>query len=308
MRLAANAPWTVATVVAVILASLLSGALHGALAHSIIHHWGFGVDTFTHGYLRGVVTSNYLVDHPAAILSTVAMIVLFVGAIELRYGSMAAISVWFLATWVATGIGIVVWLPLSLAGTARPVAEVAAAEVGSSAATWCAFGVVLGYPAVWTGLWRVAGIAAGALLIGELVVLRTFTSVEHLAAFGFGTLILSRVFVGRVRPISGSPRALSRLLTALAGFMTILTIPLPESHLFLPLMALFGTVLIAGAVVVAVPDTLLLALLIPAALLTLMNVPNIATALVYAAAIAWPLRDRIHLWASPAVQHRRVIS
>jgi hypothetical protein len=74
-------------------------------------------------------------------------------------------------------------------------------------------------------------------------------------------------------------------MAVLAGLLALLTAILPRSHVLMPALVAISVATILAALVVSVPDAVLFLLLILGGILATLNVPNVVTILVYAAAI-----------------------
>lgn len=284
-----SAPFTMLSLAGVIVFSAVAGALGERLSDARTDRWGLGPESISSLHVWGLFTANYLVDKPIAIISTVVMTVVFLGWVEVRYGLLAAVVTWFAGTWAGTLLAVLAWWPFALLGIARPLADVAIAEVGSSAATWAAVGVTLGWPGAWSGGSLAGGLAATAFLVGLLAVKQTFTDVEHLAAFAFGMLVLAPLLAGRARPVALDSTFLTRLLVGLSGITALLT-AWTVGGAGWPLMVVAGTLLVALAVW-PVSRVLTLALLAAGGAASVLATPNPAAIAVFvgaAALLLWP--------------------
>lgn len=285
-----SAPFTILSLAGILTASAAAGALTDHLSGAQIERWGFGPESLTSPRVWGLFTANYLVDKPVAIISTVVMTAVFIGWVEIRYGLLAAIVTWFTGTWAATLLAALVWWPFALLGVAGSLADAAeVAEVGSSAATWTAVGVALGWPGAWSGGSLAGGLAATAFLSGMLAVKHTFTDVEHLAALAFGAVVLAPLLAGRVRPVDLDPAFVTRLLVGLSGITALLTAWVIGGSGW-PVMVGTGAALLALAAWPG-PRILTLALLAAGGAASVLATPNPATIAIVvgaAALLLWP--------------------
>lgn len=281
-------PFTIAALVIVVTASAATGALTGKLSGAQVHRWGLGPKSITSFRLWGLFTANFLVDKPVAILSSVVMIALFIGWAELRYGLWAALITWFTSTWATVVLAALIWWPIALLGLARPLADVVVADVGSSAATWAALGLALGWPGAWPAVSMLAGLAALAFLTTLLVMKHTFTDLVHLVAFGYGALILAPLFTNWARPVHLAPAFITRLLVGLSGVSALLTALVVGGSAW-PVMVVAGAALALLAIRPG-PRVLTLALLAIGGVASVMATPNPATIVVFVGAAAFLIR------------------
>lgn len=286
-----RAPFTIASLAGIFIACLATGALWQPLSEAQIERWGLGPASISNLRLWGLFTANYLVDKPVAIISTVVMVVLFLGWVEVRYGWFPAAITWFASTWASTLLAALAWWPFALFDRARPLADVAVTEVGSSAATWSALGVALGWPGAWSGWSLAAGLATTAFLTRLLAVNRTFTDLEHVTAFAFGTFVLAPLLAGRARPVTIDPGFVTRLLVGLSGATALLTAwVIGGSSRTVAIVA--GVALLVLSVRPA-SRWLTLLLLAIGGVASVMATPNPATIGVYIGAIALLLRPML---------------
>lgn len=284
-----SAPFSIGSLVTLLAVCLATGALTGRLTEEQIDRWGLGPEAITSLHIWGLVTANYLVDKPVAIISTVVMVVVFLGWVEVRYGLLAAVVTWFVGTWAGTLLAALAWWPFALSGMARPLGEVAIAEVGSSAATWAALGVALGWPGAWSDGSLAGGLASTAFLLGLLAAKRTFTDVEHVAAFALGTLVLAPLFAGRARPVDLDPAFVTRLLVGFSGITALLTAWIVGGSGW-PVMVVAGAALVVLATW-PMSRVLTLALLAAGGAACILATVNPATIAVFSGAAAlllWP--------------------
>ena len=279
-------PWTLTTLTIVLIFNAVEGTLRAKPTEALLQRFGLGLDTLGDGKFWTLFSAIYMLDHPKAVLSTLAVIALYVGVYENLAGTWAAIAAWFLGTWATVTFAPLLWLPFAWLGWARPVTQVATAEFGSSASTWCCLGAAAGLPWAWRGWRRWAGLAGVALLLGRFAAYRSYTDVEHIAAFGFGVFAIA-VWA---RPSARPPRPrvdvdrwqMARLGVALAGLLVAVTGLLvgtldARDALAALLVALGMTLLAAALVTPRRADPLVLALLVVAGMLAISQIPNVAT-------------------------------
>ncbi|GEM_PF-5599912 len=284
-----NIPFTIVSLIMILVASTAAGVMSGPISETQTNRWGLGDESISRLRLWGLFTANYLIDKPVAIISTFVMVIVFLGWIEIRYGTMAAVATWFTGTWVATVVAAIIWWPFALLGIAQPLADVAIPEVGSSAATWTALGVVLGWPGKWSRGSLVAGLASTTFLTALLIDHRTFTSVEHLVAFAFGMLVVAPMLAGCARPVYLDPAFAARFLVGLSGVTALLT-AVSVGGTGWPVMVIAGVALVILGVwpISPIPT---LALLAVGGVASVLATPNPATIVVFlgaAAILVWP--------------------
>ena len=220
-------PWTLLTMVAIVMVAVLSNTLTRPPTPEQFERWGVGLDAISSGAVWKFLPSIYLVDHPEAVLSSVTLVALFVGIYEYQMGIRWTLALWFLATPISQLVAIAGWFLASRFLDLALLSTVAQSEVGSSAACWAALAAWIGWPPAWRG-WRLAaGGAIVALLTLLLVDGRTFTDVEHLAAFATGAWLFGaaqRVASAERRPFLGSWLTAGRLCGALAGVIALLIV------------------------------------------------------------------------------------
>ncbi len=207
----------------------------------MIDRWGVGVQALIDGKLWTIVTSNFLIDHPVAIISTVVLAIVATGVCELLYGPWRAAFAWFMGTWAPLALAIVLLLPAHLLHMQGTIDRLMISEVGSSTATWCCAGAIVGFPWLLGGWRRFVGIAAIALLTAILVVRPDFTSVEHFTAI-FTGMALQRAWRMRPSHLGTVTRDTgARLMAIICGvvFLTevVLTGVKPSSVALLPIGA-----------------------------------------------------------------------
>jgi hypothetical protein len=190
-------PWAVGSVAVIVVVAFVTGTVQHLPSDALINRWGVGVRALIQGKLWTVVTSNFLIDHPPAIISTVVLAVVATGGCELRFGTARTILVWFTGTWAPLLLAAVLLVPTHLLNAHGATDRLMISEVGSSTSTWCCAGAIIGVPWLVRGWQRIAGVAAFALLFGALYIHQTFTSIEHLTAVLSGMALYA---VWRDRP------------------------------------------------------------------------------------------------------------
>jgi hypothetical protein len=179
-------PWAAGSVAVIVIVAFTNGTLTRLTTDAQINRWGIGVRALLHGKIWTIVTSNFLIDHQTAIISTVVLSIVATGVCELRFGSWRAAFAWFMGTWAPLILAVILLFPAHLLHDQGLINRLMISEVGSSTATWCCAGAVVGFPLLVRDWRRIVGFAALALLVAILFVHTTFTSVEHFSAIGTG--------------------------------------------------------------------------------------------------------------------------
>jgi hypothetical protein len=285
-------PWAIGSVAVIVVVAFGTGSLKHPPSDALVNRWGVGASALAQGKLWTIVTSNFLIDHPAAIISTVVLAIVATGVCELLYGTWRAAFAWFMGTWAPLILAIILLLPAHLMYARGTVDRLTLSEVGSSTATWCCAGAIVGFPWLVRGWRRFVGLAAIALLIAILFVHRTFTSVEHFTAI-FTGMALQYAWRGRPsRLTTVSRETAARLMCIICGAVYLIELALTgftrESIALLPI----------GIALVTLSTFVARRIDVPLAILTLVGgvlanvlVPNAATILAVGAAL-WLLLYR----------------
>lgn len=299
VRLVRAIPWTTASLVVILTVALATGTLAHPPSPELLKNAGFSLEQVRAGDVWQLFTANYIVDHPNAMLSSLVLVAVMVGAYEYRYGVRWAIIVWFAGTLAATLIAVPIWHVAVVAFDGTPVSAVATAEVGSSAACWCAAGAWLGWPSVWYGRVRVLAALAIGALVTLLIVHHTFTDLEHLVAFGTGALFFGALHLRtqpRVRDIGWDTAGIGYVLSALLGLLVISLAFIAADGWLFPAQIAGGSALVGISLPMLLRDRRLqIALVLAVSLLASLAQLNVWIALVAGAAVAC-------LW----VDHRQV--
>ncbi len=284
--LARQIPWAIGSVVIIVVVAFVTGSLEHLPSDAMVNRWGIGVRALMQGKLWTIVTSNFLIDHPAAIISTVVLAVVATGVCELRFGTLRAAFAWFLGTWAPLMLAAVLLIPTHLLNAQGATDRLMISEVGSSTATWCCAGAIVGFPWLVRDWRRVVGIAAIGLLVAILYVHRTFTSIEHFTAI-FSGMALHHAWKGRPSRLGTFTRdSAARLMAIICGAVFLIELALTglttTSFALLPI----GVLLIVGSVLLVKNSDLPLAVLVAAGgVLANVLVPNAATILAVGAAL-----------------------
>jgi hypothetical protein len=290
----------VTTAVVIVAVALANGTLGHATSQSAIDRWGVGLEALRRGRLWTMLTGNALIDHPTAIISTIVLAVVATGACELRFGTPRTIFIWFLGTWAPLLVALLL-LPIAHAlGDAGAVRRLMESEVGSSTATWCCAGAVLGVPWRQRDWRRPLGVGFSLFLLALLAVRPTFTSIEHLVAYGSG-MLAAVAFAGvHPKPVALARADLGRLLAIVCAAVFAVETALPQVSGGLAALALLAVALAITLLALQAPirfDPLLAALVALGGALALVELPNAATVLALVAAL-WLLLER---WIRRAV-------
>ncbi len=291
-NVARQIPWAIGSVAVIVVVAFAAGSLQHLPSDALINRWGVGVRALIHFKLWTIITSNFLIDHPAAIISTVVLAIVATGVCELRFGTWRTAFAWFMGTWAPLILAIILLLPTHLLNAQGATDRLMISEVGSSTATWCCAGAIVGFPLLVRDWRRVVGLAAIGLLVAILFVHRTFTSVEHFTAIFTGMALHHAWQKQPSRLDSVNRDTAARLMTIISGAVFLIELPLTgvtvTSFALLPL----------GIVVILVPilvsrnvDLPLAALVLVGGVLANVLVPNAATILAVGAAL-WLLLYR----------------
>ena len=247
LRIAEQIPWAILSVVAIVLVSAAAGLFEHYPSDALLSRWGIGIRGLLHGKIWTIVTSNFLIDHPVAIISTVVLSILATGVCELRFGTWRTIFIWFTGTWaplVAAAVGLI---PAHLMHAPGTIDRLMVSEVGSSTATWCCVGAIAGVPFFVRG-WRLfAGLSALLLLLAILILMRTFTDIEHITALLSG-MVLSKIwdrYPSKLGILTREPSG--RLLALTCGAVFLIQVPLASASVMNAALGIIGLTLILAA-------------------------------------------------------------
>lgn len=291
-------PWAVGSVTVIILVAFAAGSLQHLPSDSLVNRWGVGVRGLLHGKLWTIVTSNFLIDHPAAIVSTVVLAIVATGVCELRFGTLRAAFAWFMGTWTPLALAFVLLIPTHLLHAQGATDRLMISEVGSSTATWCCAGAIVGFPWLVQSWRRFVGLAAIALLIGILVVRPDFTSVEHFTAI-FTGMALEMIWRNRPSKLDRISRdTAARLMAIICGIVFLIELVLVGLSFPSVVLVTIGLLLIAISILVRHGIEIALAILIAVGgVLANVLLPNAATILAAGAGL-WLVLYRGH-WTLP---------
>ncbi|HEX3721402.1 MAG TPA: hypothetical protein VHV31_01345 [Nitrolancea sp.] len=279
-------PWAVGSVAMIIIVAFANGSLRHLTTDSQITRWGIGVRALLHGKLWTIITSNFLIDHPTAIISTVVLSIVATGVCELCFGTWRAAFAWFMGTWAPLVLAIILLLPAHLLHHHAEVHRLLISEVGSSTATWCCAGAVVGFPLFVRDWRRIVGLAALALLVVILFVHPTFTSLEHFSAIGTG-MALHHAWQRQPSRLGAVSRSTAtRLMSIVCG--SVFLIELALTGLWWGSIALLpiGLILIGVSLLVSRDvDWLLAALVAVGGIVANILEPNAATVLAVGAVL-----------------------
>ncbi len=247
LTVAERIPWALLSVTVIVIASAAAGLFEHYPSDSILRHWGIGIRGLLHGKIWTIITSNFLIDHPVAIISTVVLSILATGACELRFGTWRTILIWFTGTWAPLVVAALGLIPAHLLHAQGTVDRLMISEVGSSTATWCCVGAIAGVPFFVKG-WRLfAGLSALLLLLAILVLTRTFTDIEHITALLSG-MALSKVWDQQPSHLNILTREpTGRLLAITCGAVFLIQVPLASASVLNAALAIIGATLILAA-------------------------------------------------------------
>ncbi len=213
--------------------ALWTGTLDHPPTSAQFEAYGFGFESLRDGKFQGLVAGIYFVDHPAAAISSIALIGLFVGLYEYRYGLRWTIAVWFVGTLATTFLGILLVALVSFVFNIRPISAIVTYDVGASASCWCALGAIAGWPVRWRGWRLVVGVGGGLVLVALGVTGQTYTDVGHIIAFCVG-VILFGALESRLKPsiriYDGNWLTLGFLVAGLSGILVIVVAQIDEPH------------------------------------------------------------------------------
>ncbi len=303
LTIAKQIPWSLLSVTAIVIFSASAGLFDHYPSDSLLNLWGVGLRGLVHGKIWTVVTSNFLIDHPVAIVSTVVLSIVATGACELRFGSWRTILVWFMGTWTPLVVAAFLLIPAHLTHATGTIDRLTISEVGSSTATWCCVGAIVGVPFLVRG-WRLfVGLSAVLLLVTILVITRTFTDIEHITALVSG-MLLSKVWNKQPSHLDVLTREpAGRLLAITCGAVFLIQIPLTNATVANEVLAVIGAALIlASLFLTRRSDAIFVILLITGGLLANVLVLNAATILAVGAAL-W-LRLYRGPWTLPEASTR----
>ena len=251
VELAREIPWAIGSVGVIVLVAFLAGSLNHLPSDLTINRWGIGVRAIMQGKFWTIVTSNFLIDHPAAIISTVVLAIVATGVCELRFGTGRAAFAWFMGTWAPLLLAAILLIPTHLLNAQGATDRLMISEVGSSTATWCCAGAIVGFPWLVRDWRRIVGVAAIGLLVAILFVHRTFTSIEHFTAI-FTGMALHHAWKDRPSRLGVIRRdTAARMMSIICGVVFLIELALtgltPSSIALLPM----GVLLIGVSVLMS---------------------------------------------------------
>ncbi len=290
--MAKHIPWTLISVTIIVIVTVASGTLEHLPTNSTLNRWGIGIRALLHGKVWTIVTSNYFVDHPVAIISTVILSIVATGACELRFGTWRTVLIWFTGTWVPLIVAALLLIPAHLLHLQGTFDRLMISEVGSSTSTWCCVGAIASVPWLVRG-WRLfAGLSAILLLVVILVLHHTFTSVEHITALLSG-MALSGIWndqPSRLGILTRDP--VVRLLAITCGAVFLIQVLLMNVEVAKVGLGIIGATLILTSLFVSRrADVLLVVLFVIGGTVANIYVLNAATILIVGAAL-WLLLYR----------------
>ncbi len=286
LTIAMQIPWALLSVTAIVVVSAVVGLFEHYPSDVILSRWGIGIRGMLHGKIWTIITSNFLIDHPVAIVSTVVLSILATGGCELRFGTWRTILIWFTGTWAPLVVAAVGLIPAHLMHAQGTVDRLMISEVGSSTATWCCVGAIAGVPLFVRG-WRLfAGLSALLLLLAILALTRTFTDIEHITALLSG-MALSKIWDQQPSHLDVLTREPSgRLLAITCGAVFLIQLPLVDASTQNTVLGIIGVMLIlASLFLTRRVDAVLAVLLIVGGVLANVLVLNAATVLAVGAAL-----------------------
>jgi len=279
-------PWAVGSVAVIVIVAFANGSLKRLTTEKQINRWGVGIRAVMHGKLWTIVTSNFLIDHPTAIISTVVLSIVATGACELRFGTWRAAFAWFMGTWAPLLLALILLVPAHLWHAQGTIDRLMISEVGSSTATWCCAGAVAGFPLFVHGWRRIVGSAALALLVAILFVHPTFTSLEHFSAIGTG-MALHHLWQRQPSHLDAVSReTAARLMSIVCGAVFLIELALTGIWwISLPLLPIGLVLLVVSIGVRGSVDRLLAVLVALGGVIANLLEPNAATILAVGAVL-----------------------
>ncbi|MHB8079165.1 MAG: bifunctional lysylphosphatidylglycerol flippase/synthetase MprF [Candidatus Krumholzibacteriia bacterium] len=228
-RLWRRLPLTFTLVAAILVVNALGGWLGRPLPRLELDRWGLGFADLVAGRLGGLLTTPFLVLRPAMALSTIAIVLLFVGGCELLLRTRRTAAV-FLAGHVGAYLGAYGLLALlARLGVGEAGTLLAQRDVGASNGAFAAAGAAV----VWlpAGVRRPVATLLGLYLAGALLVSHRIWDLGHALAFatgiGLGLWLWrreGRAFDGLVgRPVI-TRRQRPQILAALVATMGIVDV------------------------------------------------------------------------------------
>lgn len=280
-------PWATMSVTLIIIVACANGTLHHVSSDAQLDRWGTGLRALGDGRIWTIITTNFLIDHPVAIISTIVLSIVATGSCELFYGTTRTLFAWFAGAWLPLLLAGMLLIPAHIWQLRSTIDRLMTPEVGSSTATWCCAGAVVGIPLAVGGWRRLAGGGALAVLLAITLAQPDYTSIEHLSTFiaGMALYHLWQEQPSRIGVLTRSRAA--RLMSIVCGAVFLIELVLTGlwwgSIVLLPigcaliLISLFA----AGSV-----DHLLAILALLGGLVANLLVPNAATMLAVVA-ILW---------------------
>ena len=179
-------PFTIVLSLAFIVIGILTGGVLKADYASIRAHAGWDLDALKTGYYWRQLP-NTLVPATAGIKwHEPLLLVLFVGALEYRAGSLAALVTFFVSDWISSPLTVLTVWGLSTLGSSTATRVLSTPSTGASAASLaCGAAAACLIPGRWS-------IFAGGVILG--IVLHSFTyqafdtSLAHIYATTLGAL------------------------------------------------------------------------------------------------------------------------
>jgi hypothetical protein len=190
-------PWALFTTALIIIVACVNGTLHQYPTDAQLDRWGAGLDAMHDGHFWTIITTNFLIDHPVAIISTIVLSIVATGSCELFFGTKRAIFAWFAGAWLPLLLAAILLVPAHFLHMPGTIDRLTAPEVGSSTATWCCAGAVVGVPFLVQSWRRLAGTGSFLFLLAIVAYRPDYGSLEHLSTFVAG---MAFYYVWRDRP------------------------------------------------------------------------------------------------------------
>jgi len=279
-------PWAMFTTTLIIIVACVNGTLHQYPSDAQLDRWGAGLDALHDGHFWTIITTNFLIDHPVAIISTVILSIIATGSCELLFGTKRAIFAWFAGAWLPLLLAAIFLVPAHLWHMQGTIDRLTAPEVGSSTATWCCAGAVLGVPPLVQSWRRLAGAGSFLFLLTIAAFRPDYASLEHLSTFTAGMVFY---YFWRERPscigVLTRERG-ARLMSIVCGVVFLIELVLtglwwaPFGLLPIGIALIFISLFVRGAV-----DRPLAVLVLIGGILANLFEPNPATILAVAAVL-----------------------
>ncbi len=299
-------PWATITVTLIIIVACANGTLHHVPSDAQLDRWGTGLSALGDGRIWTIITTNFLIDHPVAIISTVILSIVATGSCELFFGTKRAIFAWFAGAWLPLLLAMLLLIPAHIWQLQSTIDRLMAPEVGSSTATWCCAGAVVGVPPLVHSWRRVVGSGSLLFLLAIVAYRPDYGSLEHLSTFIAG---MAFYYVWRDRPtrigVLTRERG-ARLLSIVCGVVFLIELVLtglwwaPFALLPISIALILISLFVPGSV-----DRPLAILVLLGGILANLFEPNPATILAVAAVLWLTLyRGRWTLPEQPTVDVR----